>query len=134
GIDVSELQKAKIKHCIEFHEEYDFTETGKTALDIETLILQDADNLDALGAIGIGRTFAYSGAHNVIMWQPEIPFESGLYADEQPDPSTLHHFYSKLLKMKENMNTQTALKLAQKRHDFMKSFLEEFFEEWQGNC
>lgn len=131
-VQLTAEQKAKILHCIEYHEEYNFSKNGKTANDLETLIVQDADNLDAIGAVGIGRTFAYSGAYNIPMWNPKKPFDREFYDEDEHDPSTLHHFYSKLLKLKDNMNTATAKRMASKRHKFMELFLKEFFNEWAG--
>lgn len=125
-------QISKILHCIEYHEEYGFSKRGKTASDIETLIIQDADNLDAMGAIGIGRTFAYGGAHSLDMWVPEKSFKRKYFDESKEDVSTIHHFYSKLLKLKDNMNTATGRKMAAKRHKYMKQFLREFFNEWKG--
>lgn len=130
--NLSKTEKEKILHCIEFHEEYYFSKNGKTVNDIETLILQDADNLDALGAIGIGRTFAYHGANKSPMWIPEVPLDNQGYDEFKNDPSAIHHFHIKALKLKENMNTETAKKMAQKRYDFMELFLQEFFNEWDG--
>lgn len=127
---LTEKEKQKILHCIEFHEEYHFSENGKTADDIETLILQDADNLDAMGAIGIGRTFSFGGANNIALWTPKKPFAKDTFEESELDPSTVHHFYSKLLKLKENMHTDTAKNMAEKRHRFMEMFLKEFFDEW----
>jgi uncharacterized protein len=132
SIQLSDLQKQKILHCIEHHEEYSFSSTGKTVWDIEAQIVQDADNLDAIGAIGIGRTFSYGGAHGLDMWIPEKPFDRKIFDEDKPDPSTIHHFYAKLLKLKSNMNTKTAKKIAQSRHDFMLEYLKEFFAEWIG--
>ncbi|MFA5124801.1 MAG: HD domain-containing protein [Patescibacteria group bacterium] len=125
-------QKKKILHCIEYHEEYNFSKKGKTVSDIETLIIQDADNLDAIGAIGIGRTFAYGGAHSLNMWVPEKAFKRKYFNENKEDVSTVHHFYSKLLKLKDNMNTATGKKMANKRHRYMEGFLQEFFNEWKG--
>lgn len=130
--DLSEEKKNKIQHCIEFHEEYNFSKQGKTVDDIETMVVQDADNLDALGAMGITRTFMFGGAHKVPLWIPEIAFERKTYDESEKDPSTIHHFYSKLLKLKDNMNTETAKKMALGRHKFIESFLDEFFREWKG--
>lgn len=132
-VDLNEEQKEKIFHCVEYHEEYNFSENGKSVNDIETLILQDADNLDAIGAIGIGRTFSFGGANQLAMWIPEKPFDREKFDESERDSSTIHHFYSKLLKLKENMNTKTAKKMANKRHKFMELFLQEFFNEWDGN-
>lgn len=131
-LKLSGEQKEKILHCIEFHEEYNFEKNGKTAHDLETLIVQDADNLDAIGAIGVARCFAYGGAHQLAMWLPEISLKQKSYNAEKHDPSSIHHFYNKLLKLKDNMNTTTAKKLANNRHKYMENFLQEFFAEWNG--
>ena len=130
--DLSEDQKKRILHCVEFHEEYDFSKKGKTVQDLETLILQDADNLDATGAIGIARTFMFGGAHNVPMWIPEIPTNRQHYDESLRDPSVIHHFHSKLLKLKDNMNTPTGMEMAQERHRVMERFILEFKDEWEG--
>ncbi len=130
--NLTEGQKEKILHCIEYHEEYDFSGSGKSVNDIETLILQDADNLDAIGAIGISRTFSFGGANNITIWTPEKPFDRDIFDESEKDPSTIHHFYSKLMRLKENMNTETAKRMANERHRFMEMFLQEFFDEWDG--
>ena len=101
---LSEEQKEKVLHCIEYHEEYNFSENGKTVNDIETLVLQDADNLDAIGAIGIGRTFSFGGVNKVTMWIPDKPFDRHHFDESGKDPSTIHHFYSKLLRDKPLQN------------------------------
>lgn len=132
-IDLTENQVDKICYCIEYHEEYNWN--GNNVEDINTLILQDADNLDAIGAIGIGRTFAYSSTHNIPMYNSDIPLDnSNDYSeDSKVDPSTIHHCYHKLLKLGDNMNTKTAKSLAEKRVKFMKDFIEEFLNEWNAN-
>ncbi len=131
--EIPSEQREKICSAIEFHEEYDFSEQGKTARDIETLILQDADNLDAMGAIGIGRTFTYNGAQGTPIWEPALPFDR-LSFDESAaaDPSTIHHFHSKLLRLKDNMNTETGKRIALHRHEVMERFVKEFLDEWAG--
>jgi uncharacterized protein len=131
-IDNHDIQK--ILHCIEFHEEYDFSKNGKSVKDIETLVLQDADNLDAIGAIGIGRTFAYGGTHSMPMYLPGADFNRDTYDESENDVSTIHHFYSKLLRLKDNMNTETGKEMAKRRHTFMVIYLEEFSKEWDGKC
>lgn len=122
----------KICYCIEFHENYNWN--GNNVDDINTLILQDADNLDAIGAIGIGRTFSYGGANNIKMYDEELPlsFEKNHTENNINSPSTIHHFYYKLLKLASNMNTETAKKQAVERTEFMKIFVNEFLQEWKG--
>lgn len=123
-----------ILFCIEHHEEYDFSEVGKTTKDIETSIVQDADNLDAIGAIGSARVFSFGGAHNIPIWVPEIPLDRESPWDETKpkSPSQIQHFYEKLLRLKDDMNTETAKQIALGRHQFMELFLDRFFREWKG--
>lgn len=132
-INLTSEQIERICYCIEYHEEYNWN--GENVDDINTLILQDADNLDAIGAIGIGRTFSYGGSHNVVMYDDTTPLnENNDYSESNGnDPSTIHHFYHKLFKLGENMNTNTAKELANKRTKFMKDFVEEFLQEWNAN-
>ena len=132
-INLSNEQIEKICYCIEYHEQYNWN--GNNVDDINTLILQDADNLDAIGAIGIGRTFFYGGAHNVVMYNPSVPLnEKNDYVESNVnDESTIHHFYHKLFKLQDNMNTKTAKELAEKKTNFMKNFVNEFLSEWNAN-
>jgi uncharacterized protein len=87
---------------------------------IEAKCVQDADRLDAIGAIGIARTFAFGGSHGRSMHDP------------QDKTSSIAHFYDKLLLLKDRMNTETGRRLAQHRHEFLESYLAEFLAEWDG--
>ncbi len=99
----------------------------------ELQIVQDADRLDAMGAIGIARAFSYGGFKGREMYDPGqgLVNPPGL-ADSRNSASTVHHFYDKLLVLKNLMNTPTGRKLAEERHDFMVRYLEQFYREWNG--
>lgn len=124
----------KVLHSIEYHEVYNWHDPEQQTTDIETLILQDADNLDAIGAIGIARTFSYGGAYGVAMYEPDVPLNANIdYAEENgSDKSTIHHFYHKLFRLKDNMNTKTAKTLAYEKTEYMKQYVDEFLKEWNG--
>jgi uncharacterized protein len=97
-------------------------------------VIQDADRLDALGAIGIARTFNYGGFKGRTIYNPEIKPNLNLTKEEykNSDAPTLNHFYEKLLLLKALMNTDTGRKMAEERHDFMVSYLDQFYKEWEG--
>ena len=132
-LELSDEQVNKICYCIEFHEEYNWN--GNNVDELNTQILQDADNLEAIGAIGIGRAFIYCGAHSIPMYNENIPLnENNDYIEDEGDnESTIHHFHHKLFKLGDNMNTKTGKEMAIKRIDFMKEFTKVFFDEWNGN-
>lgn len=121
-----------VLYCVEVHEEYDFEDNPNRAESLEAEIVQDADNLDAMGAVGIGRTFKFAGAHGNPMWNPEREYNGELYQKESLSDSTIYHFHEKLLKLKDNMNTETAQEIAEERHEYMENFVDRFKKEWQG--
>ncbi len=106
----------------------------KTYTSKELEIVQDADRLDALGAIGIARTFNYGGFKNRALYNPEIQPNLNMSKEEykKSDAPTINHFYEKLLLLKDKMNTETGKKIATERHRFMEQFLAQFYAEWEG--
>ena len=125
-----------IAHVVNIIENISFKgghETKKFS-SLELDIVQDADRLDAIGAIGIARTFNYGGFKNRAIYNPEITPNLNMSKEEykNSDAPTINHFYEKLLLLKDKMNTKTGREIAANRHEFMELFLNQFYSEWNG--
>ena len=135
-LESQKVSEEIIEHVVQIIENISFKggnfEKQFTSKELE--IVQDADRLDALGAIGIARTFNYGGFKNRSIYNPNIPPKLNMSKEEykKNDAPTLNHFYEKLLLLKDKMNTETGKKLAQERHRFMELFLSQFYAEWEG--
>jgi len=127
-----------IEHVIAIIENISFKggNTQRTFDSIELQIVQDADRLDAIGAIGIARAFNYGGFKNRSIFDPTIQPHLTQTKDEYKNSTapTINHFYEKLLLLKDRMNTTTGKQLAEQRHQFMEVYLKQFYLEWNGNA
>ncbi|MCB0467760.1 MAG: HD domain-containing protein [Aequorivita sp.] len=130
------ISEETIEHIIKIIENVSFKGGNKHQKfhSKELDVVQDADRLDALGAIGIARTFNYGGFKNRKLYDPEIKPNLNMTPSEYKvsDAPTINHFYEKLLLLKERMNTKTGRKIAEERHQFMETFLQQFYAEWEG--
>lgn len=129
-IGVSPQDQQHIMYIIN-HMSFRKSREGQSLKTLEAQIVQDADRLDAIGAIGIARTFQFAGHFNEPMWTDEIPHSDLSRIDLNTiQPSAIKHFYEKLLKLKDLMNTPKAKEIALERHKFLELFLKQFFDEW----
>ena len=131
-----ELDQKRIDHVVQIIENISF-KGGRQKRNFsskELDVVQDADRLDAIGAIGIARCFNYGGFKNRSLYDPAIPPNLAMTKEEYKNSTapTINHFYEKLLLLKERMNTTTAKRIAAERHKFMEQFLEQFYKEWEG--
>jgi uncharacterized protein len=130
------VEESVTEHVCEIISEMSFKGAGvnNRMRTLEGMIVQDADRLDAIGAIGIARAFAYGGFKGSAMYSPEDgPVLHRSFAEyKERKSSTVQHFYEKLLLLKERMNTDAARRVALQRHDFMEGFLSQLFREWEG--
>ena len=135
-LDFIELDSEVASHILEIIEEVSFKGAGTDTpvKSIEAAIVQDADRLDAIGAIGIARTFAYGGHKSRLIYDPSIipVMHNDFQEYKNSSAPTINHFYEKLLLLKDRMNTKTAKIIAEQRHQFMSDFLGQFYEEWEA--
>lgn len=129
----NEVNEEQMKHIVEIIQSISFSK-GQSLHTLEAEIVQDADRLDALGAIGIARTFQYAGSKGHAMYDPSLLVRENMTKEEYRNGKTsaVHHFYEKLLKLKERMNTEAGKRMAEERHLFMEQFLNQFYKEWNG--
>ncbi|MEZ5024482.1 MAG: HD domain-containing protein [Chitinophagales bacterium] len=131
-----QVKKEVMEHVIKVIENISF-KGGNEAQKFtspELQVIQDADRLDAIGAIGVARTFNYGGFKNNPLYDPNIPPNLNMTKEEykKSKAPTINHFYEKLLLLKDRMNTETGKILAAQRHAFMEQFLEQFYKEWNA--
>ncbi|TCD46011.1 HD domain-containing protein [Streptococcus sp. X16XC17] len=135
------LDEQEVEHSVQetvLHIIKHMSYKGGTQLDVqltlEGQVVQDADRLDAIGAIGIARTMAFSGNKGRLIHDPNLTVRENMTLEEYRSgkDTAILHFYEKLLKLKELMNTETAKKLAAERHVFLENYLEQFYAEWEG--
>ena len=135
-LEAQNVKEETILHVIAIIENISFKggNFDQNFYSIELAIVQDADRLDAIGAIGIARTFNYGGFKNRPLYNPNVQPNLNMSKEEykNSEAPTLNHFYEKLLLLKDKMNTETGKKIAQKRHDFMITYLSQFYAEWDG--
>ncbi|MBI3942167.1 MAG: HD domain-containing protein [Chloroflexi bacterium] len=119
-----------VLQAIADHDSFSFG-NGRRAPSLEAVLLQDADKLDAMGAIGVARCFQFCGAHANPLWDGTVP-EPGPYDPTLNTGTALGHFYEKLLRLQDDLQTPTARALGSERHQFMEQFVARFQDEWHG--
>lgn len=135
-LESQSVDKETINHVVAIINNISY-KGGKNVRTISTIeldVVQDADRLDAIGAIGIARTFNYGGFKNHKIYDPSVPVNMNMTKEEYKKSTapTLNHFYEKLLLLKDLMNTESGKRIAQQRHDYMQGFLDQFYAEWNG--
>jgi uncharacterized protein len=132
-----DIPKHIVDHVVEIikNVSYKGGKEARTFNSLELDVVQDADRLDALGAIGIARTFNYGGYKNRVIYDPNVRPDLDMTKEEYKKSTapTINHFYEKLLLLKDLMNTNTGKKMAMKRHEFLEKYLEQFYQEWEGS-
>jgi len=133
-----QIETNVIEHVVQIINNISFKggKMARTFSSKELDVVQDADRLDALGAIGIARTFNYGGFKNRAIYNPDIDPALNMTKEEYKNSTapSINHFYEKLLLLKDKMNTETGKQFAQQRHEFMEEYLKQFYEEWNGEC
>ena len=133
-LESQNVEEKIIKQVLFIIQNISFKNRGEAPeiLPIELKIVQDADRIDAIGAIGVARTFNFGGFKNNLMYHPDIAPKLNMSKEEykKSNGTTINHFYEKLLLLKDLMNTKEGKKIAEERHQFMLTFLDQFYKEW----
>ncbi|AIC93503.1 MULTISPECIES: HD domain-containing protein [Shouchella] len=134
-LEEQQLEKKQVDHILEIIQSISFSK-GMELRTIEAKIVQDADRIDAMGAIGIARAFQYSGSKQQAIYDPAIAVREQMTKEEYRNgpSSAINHFYEKLLKLKDGLHTNAAIEIAEKRHHYMEQFLTQFSLEWEGKA
>ncbi len=131
-----DVDSVVIEHVIKIIEHISFKggNSPQKFRSVELDVVQDADRLDAIGAIGVARCFNYGGFKNRKLFDPSISPQMNMTKTEYKASTspTINHFYEKLLLLKDRMNTKTGRRIAEKRHQFMETYLDQFYAEWDG--
>ena len=135
-LTIAGIGSRKVNHIVAIIENVSFKggHNARNHSSIELDIVQDADRLDAIGAIGIARTFNYGGFKNRAIYDPSITPNLNMSKEEYKKSTapTINHFYEKLLLLKDLMNTESGKRIAEQRHQYMEGFLNQFYNEWNG--
>ena len=132
GLDITKEEEEHVLYAVLHHEEYAFGKEKVTVTDLESKILQDADNLDATGAIAIVRAFRYGLANKMPDYDPQVPFYQNDYTESVNDKSTVHHLYNKSLRIGDYMHTETARQIAKEKMALIRDFIDLYVKEF--NC
>ena len=136
-LESQQVDVGVIEHVVKIIENISFKggRHHSTFCSKELEVVQDADRLDAMGAIGIGRAFSYGGYKNRLMYDPDITPNLQMTKEEYKNSTapTINHFYEKLLRLKDLMNTQKGKEMAMQRHEYMLGFLKQFYKEFEGD-
>ncbi len=125
---------ATVEGICQMIREISFGANDSAPTTLEGMCVQDADRLDAIGAIGIARAFTYGGHHQRMMYHPDIKPNLNMSKEEyvKSQSTTINHFYEKLFRLTALMNTHTAIEMARARESYMREYVEEFLKEWEG--
>lgn len=119
-----------ILEAVHYTDRFSFSDRPTYEASVEARCVRDADNLDALGAIGIARAFAFGGSHDIPLYRDDVPVASDGFVQNRKPASTIHHFYEKLLRLSLDLETATAKRLAVRRQRYLAGFVEQFMDEW----
>lgn len=131
--EIPETFYPEILDAIHYTDRFSFSDRHVQSAAIEARALRDADSLDAIGAVGIARTFSFGGAHGIPLWVEDAPQETDIYIQSNRPASTIHHFHEKLLRLSAELETAMAKEIARQRSEYLSGFVTQFMQEWHDD-